>query len=214
MRRRNMIVAGLVMLGAAAVAVGPARPAAACSCVQMTEQEAFDQAGAVFAAELIDVIFPPPRAIESSGRPVRLIFEVDTVFKGQAHEVQSVVTAADGISCGLGGSRPGRYLVFAEAGRASRAEVGELRASTCGGTRALDALGTVPIDFGEGTAPEHGSSPIGGLRATDTTSAPAAYAATPATSSDQAWLSNTVLAGTALVAAAIVLVASTRRRPR
>jgi hypothetical protein len=215
MRWQNMMAASLVVLGGVAVVVvGQAPPAAACSCVAMTEQQALDSAAVVFAGELVDVIFPPPRAIESSGRPVRLIFEVGAVFKGRAYEVQSVVTAADGSSCGLGDSRPGPYLVFAGAGTAGEAEAGELQTNTCSGTRALDALGTVPVAYGDGTAPEPGSSPIGGLTATVTTPAPAGEAAAPAAGSDQSWLQGTILAGTALVAAAVLWLAANRRRSR
>ena len=158
--RLAMIIAPLAVVGA----LVPAGPAVACSCAVITEGEAFDNAQVVFTGELVEVRPPPPAAIVSSGAPERFIFAVDRVYKGTAFDEQSVVTAMDGATCGLAISGPGPFIVFAHTGDGDWIEQGvegELYASSCGGTRAVDVAG-VPASFGAGAIPEEGSSPVGG----------------------------------------------------
>ena len=49
----------------------------------------------------------------SSDDPALHVFAVDGVFKGEVHELQGVVSAADGASCGLELSGDGPFVVFA-----------------------------------------------------------------------------------------------------
>ena len=79
--------------------VSPER-AAACSCVSFTDVEAFAAADVIFTGTL-DEIITPTGDTSASNDPERFVFDVAEVFKGEAFERQSVVTARDGASCGL-----------------------------------------------------------------------------------------------------------------
>lgn len=174
--RLAVLIAPLVIAGV----LIPRVPAAACTCIEMTDAEAFDQAPVVFTGELVEVRSLPPAELVSSGDPERFIFAVERVYKGTAFGRQSVVTRMDGASCGLEISGSGPFIVFADHDAENPVPEGvdgELYANLCGGSRALDAAG-VPATFGDGVAPDVGASPIGGPTApTD----PSTTVATPAT---------------------------------
>ena len=151
---RRAVLVGVVLLSALVVLPVRAERAWACSCGGLTDAEAFDRSGAVFIGELTER--REPTVALSSEADVRLVFTVERVFKGEVHATQSVVTAADGSSCGLEISGPGPHLIF---GR-TRGATTEIEAGLCDGTRAL-AAESVPEAFGAGSAPIGGSSAIG-----------------------------------------------------
>ncbi|MBA2337378.1 MAG: hypothetical protein H0V96_06435 [Acidimicrobiia bacterium] len=200
--RLAVLIAPLVVAGV----LIPRVPAAACTCIEMTDAEAFDQAPVVFTGEMTDVLEPAPDAIlEEPRAPLRFIFSVDVVLKGVAHANQSVVTTTNRVPCGLSLSGPGPYLVFADH-PTQQIELdgwveGELYADLCGGTRDLDAAG-VPAAFGDGVPPEVGSSPIGGPTASTDPSTTVATPATGAVAASETGSDAIGIAG--LVVAALV----------
>lgn len=145
---------------------GPGERAVACSCAPLSDMEAFDFADTVFVGTLIETR-SKDGPIFGSDDPERFVFQVDNVYKGEAFERQSVVTARDGASCGLEVSGSGPIVVFARSSAPDDAtspgelESGEVRSSLCSGTR-LVGLNPLPALFGEGLPPIAGSSAIGG----------------------------------------------------
>lgn len=148
------MLTGLLLFAAVVLLPVGAERAWACDCFGLTDAEAFERSGAVFVGELAER--KEPSVSGSSAADVRLVFTVERVFKGDVHATQSVVTSADGGSCGLEISGPGPHLIF---GR-PRGTSTEIDAGLCDGTRAL-ADEPVPEAFGAGTAPIAGSSEIG-----------------------------------------------------
>lgn len=159
---RLLPLATSVILCTVGFALGTSERVAACSCVALTDEEAFASADAVFTGELVDVVTPPGDSFSSSD-PERFVFEVDAVFKGAVFARQAVVTARDGASCGLEISGRGPFVVFARTepdGITGGAVSGELYSNLCSGTREL-AMRAIPAGFGAPTAPAAGSSPVG-----------------------------------------------------
>jgi hypothetical protein len=135
--------------------------AAACSCGVLTDEEALDDADAVFIGTLAEIITPGGVSY-SSADPERFVFEVDEVFMGEVFARQSVATARDGASCGLEISGPGPFLVFAVTNDdfTGGAVEGELYSNLCSGTRELGSS-AVPAGWGDASPPIAGASPVG-----------------------------------------------------
>jgi hypothetical protein len=192
----------LVLLACSATSVGFAvasgQPASACSCATFTEQEAFDGADAVFAGELVEIVTPPGDT-DSTVDVERFVFDVDVVYKGEAVDPQTIVTARDGATCGLEVHGPGPFLVYATLTDSivTGAVDDELYSNLCSGTRAV-ADAAVPASFGDGRPP----------------SAPASSGSSSADTSDKGWVIVAVVGvvGAALVAGVIALTAR-RRSP-
>jgi hypothetical protein len=153
----RLVVVGL--LATSFTVLIDASPASACSCAMFTDTEAVASADAVFTGTLVDTIEPRRWLIASSGDAVRLVFDVDRVFKGEVHARQTVLTARDSDSCGLGGMDPGTHLVFAHArvDFIDGADDDDLQSGSCSGTRSL-ASGELPDALGAPYAPRPGSS--------------------------------------------------------
>lgn len=219
MVRRLLRLAVLIALLVVAGVLIPRVPAAACSCMEMTEAESFGLAQVVFTGELVEVRTLPPAEFIDSGDPERFIFAVERVYKGAAFAEQSVVTPMDGAACGLEISGPGTFIVFAHhelQNQLVESIDGELYADLCGGTRALDAAG-VPAAFGDGVPPEEGSSPIGGPTAapstTSGTSSSGTVAASDAVSRGNGVALSAVVAALASAAAlALLAILAMKRR--
>jgi len=161
LRRSVAVVSFLAVL--AALQVGIAPPAAACSCVGFQDDEAaLEAADVVFTGELLEVRTPPTGEVWSSADPERFVFAVDRVYKGEARARQSVVTAREGASCGLELSGVGPFLVFAstESVLNLQGKDGELFSHLCTGSRKLGSE-AVLSRLGEGRPPDAGASPIG-----------------------------------------------------
>lgn len=135
---RRVLGAIVVLLaGGLAGLVGPSSPACACSCMAVTEKEAFDRATTVFSATLVH------RDGQVDGRPstdpVTMKFAVDAVYKGDVSAVQEIETAMSSASCGLEIPVGARYLVHARP-----AEDGlTLQTTLCDGNRELDGTPVV-----------------------------------------------------------------------
>jgi hypothetical protein len=143
------VTLGLIT-GAVTVAVAGGGAAHACSCVAITDQQAFAGADSVFTGKLVGTELVSDGPVYSTGDPERFFFEVDKVFKGKASDRQTVVTARDGASCGLEIGGPGPFIVFAYGRR--KGAGGELSSHLCSGTRPL-STGKLPASFGRGHAP-------------------------------------------------------------
>jgi hypothetical protein len=186
---------------AIALLVGPsAGPAAACSCMAVTDAEAFDMATAVFVGEVIDYQPPPPSDTMSSTDEAVWTFGVSEVFKGEVTTVQPVVSAVFGASCGLEIERQGEYLVFA-----SDASNSEFRYNTglCTGTRSTSAGAP---DLAVASTP-----PLPPAANADPLSPPGTDTGTSGTSAGTS-LVGWAVGGTAVVAAAAVGLRAFRSR--
>jgi|JI10StandDraft_1071094.scaffolds.fasta_scaffold454223_1 hypothetical protein len=132
--------------------------ACACSCAGLTDAEALRQSPVVFVGTLREV--RRPTVMLSSGAPSRFLFDVEAVFKGEVHEVQSIVSSSDGASCGLELDVGQRALVFATSAISHDLAAGEYEAGLCGGTRPL--VGSEqPAGLGEPVPALPGRSAVG-----------------------------------------------------
>ena len=134
--RRSLLT---LLLAAAISAAGllVASPAAACSCAEADTATHFADADAVFTGTLVSRdVDHPDWPLMSSTDPALHVFAVDTVFKGEVHERQGVVSAADSASCGLALSGEGPFVVFASGDPDLPA--GQYRSGLCNGTGDLD----------------------------------------------------------------------------
>lgn len=132
MRARALVCALTGVLAVGVVVVQAASPAGACDCSTSDDQAALDAADVVFEGELLEYEPPPPAEIMSSTDPAIWTFGVSEVFKGEATQVQEVVSPVSGASCGL--ELPHEHatvLVFARHGT----DAGTLEAGLCSGTR-------------------------------------------------------------------------------
>jgi hypothetical protein len=120
-----------------------ASPASACSCAGAMTKEHLDGADAVFIGTLVSrTVTHPDSHVQSSGDPALHVFAVDEVFTGDVHELQGVLSADSGASCGLELSGKGPFVVFATRPPGGGAT---LTASLCGGTAPVDAALTADL---------------------------------------------------------------------
>lgn len=129
-----------VALGAALVSPSPA---AACSCVELTPEGAFQGADAVFEGRVTEV------REEADARVA--VFSVVQQWKGVETETLELRTPLAGSMCGLGFEAETSWLVYAERGG------GGLQAGLCSRTRRVEdadddrvylGAGEVPIEVG------------------------------------------------------------------
>lgn len=158
---RSMAVLAMTLI-TTTVILSASTTSFACSCGVTEPSEAFDRSDAVFIGEIDEVRRPEPSDFRE--REARYIFSVGTVFKGDVYQQQSVVTHADGASCGMEISGPGRFLMFATTtaygpGGTAPAD-GELASALCSGNTLIDSDFSA-AEFGDGFAPLAGSSPTG-----------------------------------------------------
>src|SRR5688572_18669944 len=78
-----------------------ATPAAGCTCEMKTSVQHAARADVVFTGRLREIEAGVRELIRSSMDPVTYRFEVERVLKGEVPQNASVVSAADGASCGL-----------------------------------------------------------------------------------------------------------------
>jgi len=146
--KRMLIVLAVV----AACPVLIAGPAAACSCAAMSPRQATAVADVVFTgtATAIDDPGADASGAVSSGRAVRVTFDIDRLVKGELRGEHVVSTAADGASCGAGFVVGERYRVHAEA------DGDTLTSGLCSGNRLLPAAAPPATDLGSTPAPDAG----------------------------------------------------------
>jgi hypothetical protein len=177
MRRFAVSLVGLTLLSTALALGTGGRAAWACSCAALTEAEYADMADVVFAGTL-ERIETPEGDDWSSMDPETYVFVIDLVFKGEAAEVQNVVTARDGASCGLEGMAPGsQYVVYAstDSRGGPQGQPGDLYSGLCTGTGPWDGSAAPAGLTGPGAAPATEPSPV-----PTTVSSPAPAPTTPA----------------------------------
>lgn len=140
-----------MIVAAAAVVVLPAT-AHACSCVERSDRQNFDDADAVFAGTVAHIDDPQKGSpVISSGGPVYVTLEVDAVMKGEVGPTAEVTTALMSASCGYEFRAETRYLVYAY-----ESEDGEGRLSTnsCSNNRPLSDGEPLPFAAESPGAPE------------------------------------------------------------
>ena len=131
---RPMAVLGSILLSAGIVLAHP-EAACACSCAEVTDEAAYDDAAAVFTGTLVD------GDLSTFGVPERdriLEFRVDEVYKGEVAELQGVATVGDGNSCGWELPAGEEYLVFATISD------GKLYSGLCSGSRPIEEGAVFP----------------------------------------------------------------------
>ncbi len=143
--RRVLLLAVLLTAGSW-VALSP--QAGACSCVAITDSEAFDRAEAVFLGEHAGIAFAEDTSVLGAYE-AEVVFKVDRVYKGDVAARQSILTSASESSCGIALSGRGPVLVFASLGAPGTNGEGKLTANLCAGTRFMRGL-AVPESFGPG----------------------------------------------------------------
>jgi hypothetical protein len=146
--RRGMVTLLLAaLLSAAGLLL--ASPAQACSCAEATTAQHVDDADAVFTGTVLSrEVDHPDWPVMSSDDPALYVFAVDTVYKGDVHAKQGVVSAAEGASCGLDLAGDGPFVVFASSD--TSLPDGQYRAGLCNGTGLADTAVVAEL---EGLAP-------------------------------------------------------------
>lgn len=148
-----------------------ATSASACTCVAITDDEAFPASNVVFAGTVVEKREPEGRPVPgdpevravSSADPATWVFAVERVYKGEVGDTQEVLSPAFGASCGLELGPPGtRALVFASRGDAPTYLFSEpvdrdaAHASLCGGSRRLARDEPAPLALAVGGQPWSG----------------------------------------------------------
>jgi len=138
----------LLLTFAATLALAAFKPAAAaaCSCMQQTQEDAAQNASAIFEGRVTRIEDP-------SGQP-KVHFQVVRSFKGPSQESLTASTANSSAACGYGFEEGKSYLVYAS-------QEGEaLVVSLCSRTAPLESatedlnklgLGVTPFDPGAGS---------------------------------------------------------------
>jgi hypothetical protein len=168
MRIRSGLL-GVVMFGGSLTVF--ATPAGACSCIGVTDAEAFDAAELVFVGELVH--YGAPQPVQSSADPALWTFEVERVYKGEAARAQVVSSPVSGASCGLEIDHSGTFLVFAGTQPMfdEHRDESVVHGNLCGGTRPLGD-GAVPASFGSGSPPAGAGGPALGAEQAAASGAP------------------------------------------
>lgn len=135
MRLARLLVAAAIL---STMFVWSTPPAGACSCEQLTDQQAYDAADAVFEATVTQLD-------RTEGSPVAATFAVDHVYKGRVRQTQLVYTPDDTEACGVEFDVGLGYVVFANVIDGSEGipgyPIGDLRSGFCDGSRGATATG-------------------------------------------------------------------------
>lgn len=130
-----------VLLSGIVWVMGAGGTAAACSCIQMTEEELRERATDVFIGRVESI---DDSAEYDDAERVLYVMNVDGVVKGEAYERQAVLTGPRGGTCGAEMTIGRSYAVFA-----TRRNGDDLNTSLCSGNRPAsieligDSLGPV-----------------------------------------------------------------------
>lgn len=153
MRAVRALLGGLVLAGAAVLAVpGTAH---ACSCVSAGPREYVEWADAVVWARVVDVQRPAAPVGDA-----HYLLEVDRVYKGEVTRSAQVDSDVSGAACGLEGIESDRSYAFFLEGRDS-----PYSATLCGGSGSVDrdrlerVLGTGEQETEDQTATASGVAP-------------------------------------------------------
>jgi LPXTG-motif cell wall-anchored protein len=156
---RGSVVIVLLVAGFGAAGLLVASPASACSCAEGPVDVHFADADAVFTGTLVSrEVRHVDQGSQSSGDPALHVFEVARVHKGDVHELQGVVSAAEGGSCGLELVGDGPFVVFAT--RDPGLADGQYGAALCGGTTSADEA--ILAEVAELAGAASGQDPLAG----------------------------------------------------
>lgn len=131
---RILVVA---ILGLTALVVAEPPPACACTCLPRDEPAEFERADTVLIGTLVEIHHsedPSVNPLESTA----LVFEVDTVHKGSATDIQTIRTAAHSPTCGWSGDIGAHYLILA------KSSANGLRTDVCSGNRLVTGAPSTP----------------------------------------------------------------------
>jgi hypothetical protein len=131
-------------MAAAALAIGlvmlPVHRAMACSCAEISEKQATNQAAVVFEGVVVGGPIEILGQVVSSADPVDFEFAVQNVIKGgPLPDRIEVETARSGASCGAEFAVGQRWRVFAHGNAPDH-----LSSHLCGGNRLLDEQAPIP----------------------------------------------------------------------
>jgi|GEM_PF-1201903 len=123
------------------------KPAEACSCMMPPgPAEEMERQEVVFSGEVTEIA--EPEVIESSGDPVTITFDIDTVWKGEIGAQAEVQTAYSSATCGYYFELGQSYLVYG-----STNEDGQTWVNLCSRTATLDRATEDLSILGEGVRP-------------------------------------------------------------
>lgn len=124
----------------------------ACSCVMPEEPlKALESSTAVFVGKVVDVK-EPKGLILSSADPVKVTFDVATIWKGVEGNKVTLTTALDSASCGFEFVEGESYIVYARSSDDGDGGSGKLVASLCSRTTQLASAVEDLKELGPGTA--------------------------------------------------------------
>jgi MYXO-CTERM domain-containing protein len=157
--RISFLLLGVSLVVLAAVdAISPSR-AAACSCLAMPADAAFETAASVFEGRVISIEPASEMQLEVRLRVVR-------TWKGADAEEVTVYTASQGATCGYEFALDRSYLVYTDAASAEGDAPGTELVSLCSNTKPVEDAaaelaelgpGATPVDPGQGL----GAAPAG-----------------------------------------------------
>ncbi|MFS0724106.1 stalk domain-containing protein [Paenibacillus sp. 1P07SE] len=123
------------------------KPADACSCMPSPgPAEEMERQEFVFSGEVVEI--EEPAVVESSGDPVTVHFEVDTVWKGEIGAQTQVWTAYSSATCGFHFEVGQQYIVYGTIDEEGGQHVG-----LCSRTAPLDQAAEDLSILGEGVKP-------------------------------------------------------------
>ncbi len=144
----RLVALALVLLTACASLLGRPEVCHACSCANVTVQQAFEQSSAVFVGKVLDQaeVFDPHEDSGVIGRRYAVRFEVQAYWKG---DVPSQAIVYDSFtSCGIGFTEGSSYLVYAY-----ERQPGEWTTHLCSRTKELAGAEEDLQELGEGRTP-------------------------------------------------------------
>jgi len=131
------------------------RPAYACSCGIRSFDEEFDYAVAIFAGEVVSLSVPGPvNGMISTADPVKVRFQVQTVWKGPVKSTLVVTTPREDASCGYEFIEGETYLVYAfDPVINAFSQESSLETHLCTRNQLISSAGEDLAALGEGTTP-------------------------------------------------------------
>ncbi|MCM3781957.1 hypothetical protein M3231_03130 [Neobacillus mesonae] len=121
----------------------------ACSCAEPPSiEDQMKGKTAIFTGKLLSLTKPVEAKIMSSADPVKALFEVKTVWKGELNSQTTVYTAMNSASCGYEGFEVNEEFIVFAYGKLDRLETG-----LCEGTKNLESAQEELKNLGTGYKP-------------------------------------------------------------
>ncbi|GGG00620.1 hypothetical protein GCM10010912_51840 [Paenibacillus albidus] len=151
-----LIIMSVLLMATALLTVRP-EVTYACSCVVPgAPLEELERSAAVFSGEVVSVE-AKPSVVQSSGDPVTVTFNVQTIWKGEVGSTVTVTTAMSSASCGFEFTEGESYLVYSHKGEGSDG----LKVSLCSRTTLLSGAAEDKEALGPGISPGSRATPAG-----------------------------------------------------